>query len=90
MCSVSRCAFHCLKPGDLQAEVLEPASVRLLGPPCDRQTWKNEVLVEMNRPGFPGGSKPWKGWSHGEEGVVRVRPKEPDNCIGTGSLSKVL
>ena len=20
---------------------------------------------ELNRPGFPGGSKPWKGWSHG-------------------------
>jgi uncharacterized protein YjbJ (UPF0337 family) len=22
---------------------------------------------EMNRPGFPGDSKPWKGWSHGEQ-----------------------
>ena len=24
----------------------------------------------MNRPGFPGGSKPWKGWSHGQEAPV--------------------
>jgi hypothetical protein len=22
-------------------------------------------LRDVNRPGFPGGSKPWKGWSHG-------------------------
>ena len=44
----------------------------------------------MTRPGFPGGSKPWRGWSHGEEGIVRVRPKEPDNCIGTSSLPTVL
>jgi hypothetical protein len=24
-------------------------------------------LQALNRPGFPGGSKPWKGWSHGRE-----------------------
>ena len=26
----------------------------------------------LNRPGFPGGSKPWKGWSHGEEANVEA------------------
>ena len=25
----------------------------------------NPSMVQLNRPGFPGGSKPWKGWSHG-------------------------
>ncbi len=28
----------------------------------------------VNRPGFPGGSKPWKGWSHGEEGNLEAVP----------------
>ena len=29
---------------------------------------RNETLTSiaaLNRPGFPGGSKPWKGWRHG-------------------------
>jgi len=26
--------------------------------------------INLNRPGFPGGSKPWKGWSHGQEAPV--------------------
>ena len=25
--------------------------------------------LEVNRPGFPGGSNPWKGWSHGQEAL---------------------
>jgi len=54
MCSVSRCAFHCLKPGDLEAEVLEPGSVRLLGPPCHRRTWQERG---------PGRNEPaWVSW----------------------------
>ena len=28
----------------------------------------------VNRPGFPGGSKPWKGRSHGEEGNLEAVP----------------
>ena len=31
-----------------------------------------EFLLELNRPGFPGDSKPWKGWSHGEEGNLEA------------------
>ena len=27
----------------------------------------DNVYVNLNRPGFPGGSNPWKGWSHGQE-----------------------
>ena len=29
-------------------------------------------FVTLNRPGFPGGSKPWKGWSHGEQGNLEA------------------
>jgi hypothetical protein len=29
-------------------------------------------ITLVNRPGFPGGSKPWKGWSHGEEGNLEA------------------
>ena len=29
----------------------------------------------LNRPGFPGGSKPWKGWSHGRtEAIIEAVP----------------
>ena len=28
------------------------------------------LLDELNRPGFPGGSNPWKGWSHGSKESV--------------------
>jgi hypothetical protein len=32
--------------------------------------WEWDMRTAMNRPGFPGGSKPWKGWSHGQEAPV--------------------
>ena len=32
-------------------------------------------IHNVNRPGFPGGSKPWKGWSHGsKESVHKAVP----------------
>ena len=30
-----------------------------------RQVIKESPFCGVNRPGFPGGSKPWKGWRHG-------------------------
>jgi hypothetical protein len=35
------------------------------------------VLVGMNRPGFPGDSKPWKGWSHARTELIIIEAVSP-------------
>ena len=35
------------------------------------------IDVDLNRPGFPGDSKPWKGWGHGSQSEVEVNQAIP-------------
>jgi len=41
---------------------------------CRDSQYAESAEDSLNRPGFPGGSKPWEGWSHGEEGHIEAVP----------------
>jgi len=47
------------------AEEAKAASDRWYRIPKFDVSPSERLSIELNRPGFPGGSKPWKGWSHG-------------------------
>jgi uncharacterized protein YeaO (DUF488 family) len=48
-------------------DLMRQRTLTLLTATKQPQISEASVLAALNRPGFPGDSKPWKGWSHGEQ-----------------------